>query len=383
LVDRQKDPGRIEIKTLQTRTLFPLLLTFCVTGFSLLLLLVVAKPFAVSLPQAQATPVQQATPVEKEQPNLFSQHFFGGFGINQPAEVKDAASDGVQIDFHYGMPAEPNDPLGKALATNRMKLVDSALWDLLGTSHCYDIAASSRGPCVDTLLANAKQHLLESRDNSLVEGYWILDDYPGDVKTILPQLTSLVHQYAPGKPTICGFGGELYPGGGFYWNEETASNFSSEGCDLVALYLYPSAEHTNTQCSDFIQPPDVQGPGVYDWTMSRLLPAAFASLEQRGWNPQRTPWIGISYAFAGCRKDLNNTAYQVIPTVSNMETQALSFCKAGAQGIVWYGWEDSTINIFPDKSPQMKEGVQMGMKACKAYWNHTSLTPSTHETALQ
>jgi hypothetical protein len=376
-VDHQKDLERIEIKPLKIKTLFPLLLIFCVIGFSLLLFLVIAKPFTASLPQAPLLPKQN------EHPRLFSQHFFGGFGINRPVEVVDAASDGVQVDFHYGMPARPNDPLGQALTTNQIKLVDSALWDMLGNSHCYNLASSSPGPCVDTLLTNVRRHLLETRDNSLVAGYWILDDYPGDVKTILPQLTSLVHQYAPGKPTICGFGGELYPHGGFSWSEETVSNFSQQGCDVVALYLYPGAQHTNTRCSDFIQPPDIQGPDAYDWTMSGLLPAAFASLEQRGWNPQRTPWIGIAYAFAGCRKDLNNTAYQVMPTASNMETQALSFCKAGAQGIVWYGWEDSTVNVFPNNSPQMKAGVQRGMRACKAYWNHASLTSSTLWTALQ
>ena len=94
------------------------------------------------------------------------------------------------------------------------------------------------------------------------------------------------------------------------------------------------------------------------------------------------PWIGIAYAFAGCRKDLNNTAYQVIPTASNMETQALSFCKAGAQGIVWYGWEDSTINVFP-MSPQMKVGVQREMEHLAVPSNHPSLTSSTIWTALQ
>ena len=364
---------------MKIKILFLLLLTFCVIGGSLYL--VIAKPFAVSLPQAHL--LQKQIQKQNKQAGLFSQHFFGGFTINRPVEVADAASDGLQVDFHYGMPARPNDSLGRALTTNRIKLVDSALWDMLGNSHCYDLASSSRGPCVDTLLTNVRQHLLETRDNPLVAGYWILDDYPGDVKTILPQLTNLVHQYAPGKPTICGFGGALYTNGGIGWDEQTVSNFSQEGCDVLALYIYAVAQHTNTQCNDFIRPPDVQGPDAYDWTMSRLLPTAFASLEQRGWNPQHTPWIGIADAWAGCRKDLNNTSYQVIPTASNMETQALSFCKAGAQGIVWYGWEDTTVNVFPDKSAQMKEGVQRGVRACTAYWNHHSLTSSTLWPALQ
>lgn len=337
-------------------------------GIFLLLLLVIEKSSTVSLSQ-------------NKQLGYFSQHFFGGFAINHPDEAVDAASDGVQIDFHYSMPARPGDPLGRALTTNHMKLVDSELWDMLVYSHCYNLDSSSRGPCVDTLLTNARQHLLDTKDNPLVVGYWILDDYPGDVKTILPQLTNLVHQYAPGEPTICGFSGGLYPNGGFGWDEQTVSNFSQQGCDVIALYIYPSAQHTNIQCSDFTQPPDVQGADAYDWTMSRLLPAAFASLVRRGWNPHYTPWIGIADAWAGCRKDLDNTSYQVIPTASNMETQALSFCEAGAQGIVWYGWEDSSVNVFPNKSPQMKEGVQRGVRACNAYWKqHSSLTSSTFWT---
>ena len=345
---------------MKIRTLFSLLLTLCAIGFSLLLILVTAKPVTFSLPRASRSP--------NKQPDPLSQHFFGGFGINQPDEAADAASDGLQVDFHYDMPARPDDPLGQALTTKHMKLVDSALWDMLLDSHCYNLSSSSRHACVDTLLTNARQHLLDTKGNPLVVGYWILDDYPGDVKTILPQLTSLVHQYTPGKLTICGFGGFLELNGGFGWSEQAVSNFSQEGCDVIALYIYASSQHTNIQCSDFTRPPDVPGPDAYDWTMSRLLPAAFASLKQRGWNPQHTPWIGIADAWAGCRKDLNNTYYQVIPTASNMETQALSFCTAGAQGVVWYGWEDTDVNVFPNKSPQMKEGVQMGVRACTAYW---------------
>jgi hypothetical protein len=366
LVDHQKDLETKVIKIVKIKTPFSLLRTRTIylVGIFLLLLLVIEKSSIVSL----SVPSLQASLLQNKQLGFFSQHFFGGFGINQPEEVSVAALDGVQVDFHYGMPARSNDPLGQALTTNHMKIVDSELWNMLALSHCYQLDSSSRDFCVDTLLANARQYLLENKDNSLVVGYWILDDYPGDVKTILPQLTNLVHQYAQGKPTICGFGGGLDPNGGFNWSEETASNFSQEGCDLVALYLYPSAQHTNAKCSDFTQPPDVQGPDAYDWTMSKLLSAAFASLEQHGWNPQDTPWIGIADAWAGCRKDLKNTYYQVIPTASNMETQALSFCKAGAQGIVWYGWEDSTVNIFLNNSPQMRAGVQKGVRACNAYW---------------
>ncbi len=307
--------------------------------------------------------------------SLLTDHFTGGFGINQPSEAADAASDGLQVDFHYNLPPDPGSSLGQALTTNNMKVVDSELWTLLSSSQCF--SAEVPGPCLDTLLARVKQHLLDVKDNPLVVGYWLLDDYQGDFKTVLPYITRLVHTMTPNRPTICGFGGEFKPDGTYDWHDWIADNFTPQGCDMVAPYLYAAAQQTRTRCNDLTLPPDVQGPDAFDWTMGKMLPAVLNSLKKRGWDITKEPLIGISYAWAGCRKDLHNTFYQVIPTAADMETQALSFCQAGAMGVIWYGWEDSAVNVFPEKNSQMREGVQRGVKACRAYWKQHPTSSST------
>ena len=77
---------------------------------------------------------------------------------------------------------------------------------------------------------------------SNIVGFWMIDDWydhPGAAKTALQKMTSLVHQYTPGIPAICGFTGNTGYSSSVSGYARFAANFSPEGCDMVAIYLYP------------------------------------------------------------------------------------------------------------------------------------------------
>lgn len=363
----------------------------------------------------QAASLQQTT-------DLLHQHFTGAFAIDTPSEVTAAAAVGAQLDVKYNQPPVPPGvtppngdtrlpPLGSALLTNNMKAVDSQLWTLMSKSRCF----STTDPCFPTLMAQMKQHLQEQQNNPLIVGYWLIDDYLGDFSAILPKVTSLIHQVTPGKPGICGFGATIKlkgaaPDSGI--SGKAISNFTPQGCDMVAFYLYPPSQQTNTPAPASLlgqsgfsilenpanvpnqgifvtQPSDIKPSSAYDWTMSNVLPSMFDELKARGWNPANTPWIGIGDAWAGYRLDLLNNAhenfFQLIPTVQDMDTQALSYCQRGAMGVMVYGYEDSAAYIFPQTNYQIRDGVQKGFADCQAYWGvnpFPSGTPATSTTPI-
>jgi hypothetical protein len=49
-----------------------------------------------------------------------------------------------------------------------------------------------------------------------------------------------------------------------------------------------------------------QLPDAYDWSMSAILPAMFACLQQRGWTITKEPLFGIAQAFGGPRAHKND-----------------------------------------------------------------------------
>src|SRR5205085_10608179 len=156
-----------------------------------------------------------------------------------------------------------------------------------------------------------------------------------------------------GRPSICGFAGEIYPASSYdyyNWNDGTAANFSPQGCDMVGLYIY-SAQATS---------------GVYDWSMSKLLPAIFTSLKKRGWDVTKEPLIGIPQAFGGT---IGGEPWSV-STAQSIETQSKSFCQNGATGIIYYAWDNSGLDNtsqLPWNNTQITRGIRNGVAACKQY----------------
>lgn len=103
--------------------------------------------------------------------------------------------------------------------------------------------------------------------------------------------------------------------------------------------------------------------------MAAVLPAAFASLRQRGWDIKKEPLIGIAQAFGG---SLGTGSYWVTPNAKDIETQSKSFCEHGATGLTFYAWNNSGFGPttpMPMNSPEIEMGIRNGIAVCEQYWS--------------
>src|SRR5258708_1426414 len=285
----------------------------------LIIFLVIALPILfIQFRQYITQGVQTNVPNE-----FYKSHILGGFSIDTPEQATKAATDGVQVAFQYDLPPSENDKLGQKLQSLHMKVIDGYISGLLHNYECHrtkELMPSLLGPgqyCQDdpypymtdanVLLATVATHLKQVKDNQLIIGYWVLDDWvqwdAGSAQQILIKIHHLIRQYTPDRPAICGFGGDIGLNKEYGWGDWIADNFSPQACDKVGFYIYtPSQSNAIPTAS----------PDAYNWSMSGVLPAMFASLQQRGWNITKEPLIGIGQAFGGSRAHPND--YWVTPT---------------------------------------------------------------------
>src|SRR6266446_9920381 len=310
----------------------------------------------------------------------YKTHILGGFSADTPDRAAKAAADGIQVVVKYGQPPAEGSVLGQKLLSLHMKVIDGYISSYLYYYECHrtaELRPSLLGPgqyCqedlypsltdANVLLAAIAAHLKQVKDNPLIIGYWVLDDWvqwdAGSARSVLSKIHQLIQQYTPGRPTICGLGGFVEPGTGYYWSDWIADNFSPQGCDRVGLYMYTPVLLNTTPAPS---------PDAYNWSMSGLLPTVFASLKKRGWDITKEPLIGIVQAFGGPRNHTN--LYSVTPTAKDIEIQSRSFCEHGASGLVFYGWDDSgfgPIAQTPMNNTKIEVGIQNGIAACKQYW---------------
>jgi hypothetical protein len=216
---------------------------------------------------------------------------------------------------------------------------------------------------VTKLLAATRAFLQQEQTNPLIQGYWVLDDVPpwdtASLKHILQEIHRQIHAASPHRLAICGFGVGLRSGGGSDWLHADAADFSSQGCDMVALYVYAGAVPVGSSVNI----------DSFDWSMSTLLPAVFESLKANGWNINHTPLIGIGQAWGGWfQADMTSTI--MTPTDYDMEQQGAAFCQTGATGIAWYAWD---LSVFlspttPANNSELASGVKRAITACRRQW---------------
>ncbi|GCF10084.1 hypothetical protein [Dictyobacter arantiisoli] len=339
------------------------LMTLFLTWFCLCLLLLL-RPQKLPLP-----------------PRHVKTHLVGGFSMTTPARAIQASTEGVQVVFQYGNPPSEHDPLGQKLQALHMKVVDGYIASNLYYYECQRSRAMVPPPVgldaycgqrvyptftdEDAFLSTIRAHIQQSMTNPLIIGYWVLDDWApwdeGSARGLLAKIHHFIQLYTPGHPAICGFGGTLYTDMSPGWDDEVANNFSPQGCDNVALYIY------TTSMPAVSHPPS---PAAYDWSMSQVLPVMLTSLHLRGWDIKKEPLIGIAQAFGGPIAHKN--AYRVPPTANDIALQSKAFCENGASGLVFYGWSDSEIgpaSLSPMTSLEIENGIRAGIAACKHYWN--------------
>ncbi len=222
------------------------------------------------------------------------------------------------------------------------------------------------------LMATVRGYARTSAANSLVTGYWILDDQPGtdfgSLRQIEIEIADILHHYAPSRPTICGVAAYITKGGGYSFDPALLRDVTATGCDELGIYVFGAPQ----------TPPGVVASTTYNWSMGPLLSTIRTSLESAGLG--KLPWIGIGQAWGGINR-LDGTVV-VAPSTEQMVEQAGAFCRAGASAMTWYGW---TLTAFRDLSSpatdiRLETGVVEGGRACDAAWGLA--TPDVGQPAM-
>jgi hypothetical protein len=343
------------------KVLFPLLI------FSLIILVIFFIPYKHLL---------------YKQNDFYKTHIQGGFSIDTPERAARAATDGIQVVFQYGQSPSESSVLGQELQSLQIKVIDGYISSYLYYYECHRTKTVKPPPSgqeqycrqdnhpylidENTLLASIAAHLKQVRDNQLIIGYWVLDDWvpwdAGSARQLLIKIRQLIQQYTPGRPAICGFGGYITSDHTDGWSDWIADNFSPQGCNQIGLYIYTPPIPNTSPTPPF---------GAYDWSMSTVLPAMFTSLQHRGWNITKEPLIGIAQAFGG--PITHADSYWITPTARDIEIQSKSFCEHGAMGLTFYAWNDSKFGPktqTPMNNTEIEMGIRNGIAACRQYWSN-------------
>ena len=271
-------------------------------------------------------------------------HFTGGFNIGSDAEITNAVADGIQVVLDYGYNPTGADSRSVALRASHLTISDQMPEEYLRKFGNGSITLT-------TLETDVANHLNRVQNNSMIIAYWVLDDWTygdGTAKQALIHINTLIHRYTPGKTSICGFGGGIppLPSTGTWENTKATDNFSPQGCDMVAPYIYAGNSST----------------GTYDWSMSSILPAFFATLRSQGWESTKEPLVGVPQAFGGQVSGI----HWPIPDANAVETQTKTYCQQGAVGIIYYDWDTKVAS--PMTNAGITQGIRRGLADCQQIW---------------
>lgn len=324
-------------------------------------------------------------PVSINSPNLpwlKLYHSNGALFISTPTDAQAASSQGLSFSLFESHFMTPK--LRQEYERLRMVYVDSDPWSeiqgtcgtLGGVGTCSLTYQQKR-----TILANVKNHLAETKNDPLIVGYLILDDYPGgDVRDVMQGIHDLVVEanrtaVSP-RFTQCNFASRLDTRNtvNSAWQShhtmfDTAmTNYSPTACEVVMFYF-----------EGYHSPANYNHPELIDWSMSTLLPYAIYSLKARGWDPATQPLIGSAQLYNWTEawwKGTRGTSgiWLVKPYAANIATQIEAYCKVGAIAITGYAWNDPyhpeniKHEIFNDGV--IRDGYLSGIQKCRSeVWN--------------
>ena len=355
-------------------------------------------------------------------------HFVAGYGVDTSSTVDLAASEGVQVAHPFPtvqqLAASSPSVLDEMAAKNMHIVSDDLLQDVnnYGCWHEWTFVGQSTDFCAgvptaytnfgkdaaglqgarNTLLSAVTSDLnavMSSPHANLVSYFTILEKWPSDdagsVQQVLPAVTALIHQIAPGRQSICSFQFQhLVPlsnyGGYSSADGWPLENFSPAGCDDVAVYGYAQLGSNN---------PEPFTAADYDWTMSKVLPpwinalVAVGSAADPSWNKQ-VNLIGVgqvfgqdstsSGAFVPPLLDSATALQRGVPVYQPIVDQETAFCREGAS-IMPFAWNLNPTAYpglqTPVNNPSIDAGIKAAAADCQAIWQGpTSTTLSSSST---
>jgi hypothetical protein len=260
----------------------------------------------------------------------------------------------------------PGSGYAAALRAAGSQYIDKTLLGLV-LHYVPETCAATTAPCVlappqeAELLARVSAHLSDVAHDPLIAGFYVLDDYPGNIGPILGRVHDLVAAANASavipRPTVCGFwasldawnvaGQRVQMGAGAF--NRALVNYSPSACDAVSVYSYGYAYGAANR--------------GFDWSMGNLLGYVKGALASKGWTPDQ-PFIGTPAAFGIAAKGFT------APTPDQLRAETAAFCAAGATAIMPYTWRlpagNGTQDLADDAS--LRAGVGAGLADCRHIW---------------
>jgi len=296
----------------------------------------------------------------------------GAYNLRTSAEAEAMAQLGLMIVLYN--PAALTAPMRLAIEKAGVKYIDYFPQQIM-----YDRCSPSLhavGVCPldekQRVVNEIKAHLAKYGQDPNLVGYWVLDDYPGgDVRDLLKQIHAAIMDSNASlhdqRPAICGFGAQFGYSGGPHWGEpapnehvfpQGAINFDADACDMIGIYAYGVGA--------------VQNARLIDWSMKQLLPRMLTILRQHGWDPARSPLIGMPQTFA--YTDPEYPTPWVLPRSQDVTAQTWAYCRAGAVAILAYSWDDgfkgAKVELYNSKA--LQNGLNDGVTKCRALWRRNN-----------
>ena len=275
---------------------------------------------------------------------------YGGIQTVQDAEQLNA--DG----FTLVLPSSYDPKLLAALAHHGIKYIDNYMWQLIYQA-CrqqndfrraqHQVAACELSTEEQEAIASQTRNHLEaiSSDHS-VAGFWILDDYPGQISPTLKTIHSLVaHANAAAglhRPTICGAGGILDMKNmsrriSRRYLNLALSNITPEGCDLVSPYLYAASSDNN--------------PDLVDWSMHKTIPYLIRTLKDRQFNVSSPLLLPLLHAFS-------TSNHYVMPRPQDIVAQTKAYAKVKPVALLFFTWQSADAEQSYSNNAVIREGVR-------------------------
>jgi hypothetical protein len=302
-------------------------------------------------------------------------HQAGAYGL--PQSVPSSAS-GLRLSISVAVPPISGKPPPAAV-----HYLDSSLWGLVSAAVPH-ACVSTPTPCRITRVAHQRLvkdiqvRLKATSDDKRIVGFYLLDDYPGNIKGVLEEVHAMVvranRSSVIRRATVCAFYATLdskiaqgFPYRPYHvWFNQAIINFSPKACDFISVYAYA---------------PFGVGPDKVDWSMKALLPFITNAFRKAGWNQRTEPLIGTPQTFGfpryspkppGSNKSLPGYAPTrwYAPTSGDLQRQVQAFCAAGAVGIIAYAWNDGYPGVkqelYNDRS--LVSGLSRGLSRCRTLW---------------
>lgn len=240
-------------------------------------------------------------------------HVYHGVTLREPIDAEQTT-----IPLHYAR--SKHDTASNIVQLDDEHIRYEAMTDegLVGCERGYGgtVAAAHREGMILFWPEECRAEIESMKDAPSLYGYYVLDDSPGDARSALRAMYSVIKEVDPEKPVCAGFG-----------DTGSMANFGPGVCDIMMIYWYPVSsrqyhrEQTATMVQHMLAEARERVPGI--------------------------SFMGIYQAFDGRPSKTG----QGVPTPEQLREQLEDFAREGASGLVAFAGHYTKLPGWVDLAP--------------------------------